>query len=394
MDDLDYIPTSDMHFFEIKKDADIVTITWCHNFFEDYKSLSYQFYECGCTTLNEVINSGHDNVKSDMWFLVGIFLIRHSIELGLKALLCRTLKNRDIENAFESCHHNVYLLFCKYDANGNETYLSDEEKGWLTKYLCSLEEVDKNSDMFRFPFDDDFLSKYNDKFLDNIAVAKNLIQCFELVRKCINKGVVDAGAVFNNKLAASFFVFTSHGIGNCYLLQKISGNEFHTKLIGYTEVIDYIYDNQNISNTNKLYPLVFMFRNTIELYLKCLLYRTVNNGTVSNSKLKSHRIKKDLWRNVKPLILQYAENFDQDLSIVNIVENLLYEMDQLDKRGDKFRYPTSYSFDYYFDNKDFDISNIYIVFKSIENFLSGCNSMLLEVEEFESTMTAEMDGLE
>ena len=37
MDDLDYIPTSDMHFFEIKKDADIVTITWCHNFFEDYK---------------------------------------------------------------------------------------------------------------------------------------------------------------------------------------------------------------------------------------------------------------------------------------------------------------------------------------------------------------------
>lgn len=64
-------------------------------------------------------------MKSDMWFLVGIFLIRHSIELGLKALLCRTLKNRDIENVFESCHHNVYLLFCKYDANGNETYLSD-----------------------------------------------------------------------------------------------------------------------------------------------------------------------------------------------------------------------------------------------------------------------------
>ena len=280
------------------------------------------------------------------------------------------------------------MLFCKYDADGNETYLSDEEKGWLTKYLCSLEEVDKNSDMFRFPFDDDFLSKYNDKFLDNIAVANNLIQCFELVRKCINKGVVDAGAVFNNKLTTSFLVFTSHGIGNCYLLQKISDSEFHIKLIGYTEVIDYIYNNQHISNANKLYPLVFMFRNTIELYLKCLLYRTVNSGTVSNSKLNSHRIKKDLWRNVKPLILQYAENFDQDLSIVNIVENLLYEMDQLDKHSDKFRYPTSYSLDYYFDNKDFDISNMYIVFKSIENFLSGCNSMLLEVEEFESLMAA------
>lgn len=67
---------------------------------------------------------------------------------------------------------------------------------------------------------------------------------------------------------------------------------------------------------------------------------------------------------------------------------------QLDKHSDQIRYPTSYSFDYYFDNKDFDISNMYIVFKSIENFFSGCNSMLLEVEEFESNITAEMDSLE
>lgn len=60
--------------------------------------------------------------------------------------------------------------------------MTNEETEWLTTYLDSLEEVDKKSDMFRFPFEDDFLSKYRDKFLDNVDVANNLLQAFALVK--------------------------------------------------------------------------------------------------------------------------------------------------------------------------------------------------------------------
>ena len=196
-----------------------------------------------------MIGSGHDNVKSDMWFLTGIFLVRHSLELGLKALSCRVFsRKRDIENAFEECCHDVSMLYKKYTNTRLEKYLTDEEEEWLTKYLDSLEEVDKKSDMFRFPFEDEFLSKYRDKFLNNVDIANNLLQCFALVKKCIEKGIVLKEDEFDSKLKPEFFVFASHGIGNCYLWQRISDEGFHVKVTGYSEVIDYVYQNQNITN--------------------------------------------------------------------------------------------------------------------------------------------------
>lgn len=84
--------------------------------------------------------------------------------------------------------------------------MTDEEEEWLTKYLDSLEEVDKKSDMFRFPFEDEFLSKYRDKFLNNVDIANNLLQCFSLVKKCIEKGIVLKEDEFDSKLKPEFFV--------------------------------------------------------------------------------------------------------------------------------------------------------------------------------------------
>ena len=61
-------PASDMDFWKIDNKVTSVKIKWSHNCFEDYKTLSYQFYKCGYKTFEEVIGSGHDNIKSDMWF--------------------------------------------------------------------------------------------------------------------------------------------------------------------------------------------------------------------------------------------------------------------------------------------------------------------------------------
>ena len=389
-------PSSDMNFWKIVNETNSVTIKWSHNCFEDYKTLSYQFYECGYKTFEEVIGSGHDNVKSDMWFLTGIFLVRHSLELGLKALLCRVFsRKRDIENAFEECCHDVSMLYKKYTNTRLEKYLTDEEEEWLTKYLDSLEEVDKKSDMFRFPFEDEFLSKYRDKFLNNVDIANNLLQCFSLVKKCIEKGIVLKEDEFDSKLKPEFFVFASHGIGNCYLWQGISDEGFHVKVTGYSEVIDYVYRNQNITNEDKLYPLIFMFRNTIELCLKRLFYSRVDNGVplkVFNSKRKSHYIKKDLWKNVKPVIVKYANDSGEDLTTIDIVERLLDEINTLDKNGDNFRYPTSYSLEYRFDDKILDIINVYAYLKAIINFLDSCDSMLDAIADYENEMRAEYES--
>lgn len=389
-------PSTDMDFWRISNEETSVNIKWSRNCFEDYRELSYQFYECGYKTFVEVIKSGHDNVKSDMWFLTGIFLVRHSLELGLKSLLCRVLsRKKDIQYAFEACCHDVSMLFKKYSDTDIEHFLTPKEEEWLSKYLASLEEVDKKSDMFRFPIEDDFLSKYRDKFLDNVDVANNLLQAFALVKKCIENGIVSEEDEFDDNLKPKFFVFASHGFGNCYLWQRISDEGFHVKVIGYSEVIDFIYANHQISNKTKLYPLIFMFRDTIELCLKRLFYSRVDNGVplkVFYSKRKSHYIKKDLWKNVKPVIVKYADDSGEDLEVIDIVEKLLDEINSLDKNGDNFRYPTSYSLEYRIDDKKLDLSNVYTYLKAIINFLEECDSMLDAIADYESEMKAEYES--
>ena len=139
---------------------------------------------------------------------------------------------------------------------------------------------------------------------------------------------------------------------------------------------------------------MFMFRNTIELCLKRLFYAGISDGVPLNvfkAKRRSHYIKKDLWKNVKPVLINYANTVGYDIKIIDIVEEMINNISSLDKNGDMFRYPTSYSLEYRFDNKIIDISNIYEYNKSLINFLNGCDSMLSDVADYEAEMSANMD---
>ena len=110
------------------------------------------------------------------------------------------------------------------------------------------------------------------------------------------------------------------------------------------------------------------------------------------SKRKSHLIKKDLWKNVKPVILKYTNDSGNDVAEVAIVEKLIDDISLLDKNGDNFRYPTSYSLEYCFDNKKVDLVNIYEYNKALINFLDGCDLMLDAIADYQSEMKAENES--
>lgn len=383
-------PEDNKSLWDIKNNEYIVEIKWSRIPFEDYKKLANAYSQCGYLIFEEVIESGHDNIKSDMWFLPGIYFMRQSIELGLKALICRVCdKKSEIQTAFIECCHNLSRLFSWYDSK-SENYLLAEEKHWLIKYLASIEEVDEKSDMFRFPFEDDFLMLYRNKFLDNVAVANNMVQAFSIISKCLNCGVYDSNSQFEADLAPEFLVLANHGIGNCYFWEPISDHGFHTKITGYTEVADYIYYKcDNIALIEKIYPLIFLLRNSIELCLKRLFYSSVDNGIPKHiffSKRKSHLLKKDLWKNVRPMIEHYATESNQDLKVIHIVEDRILELDAFDKNGDGFRYPTSYSLEYRYEGKRFDVKNIFEYMRAVINFLEGCDAMLDVISDYESEM--------
>lgn len=93
-------------------------------------------------------------------------------------------KKRKIQQIFLDCKHDLYMLFDAYERE-TAILLTEEEYGWMKKYLHSLEEVDAKSDFFRFPLEDEFLLNYQNKFLDIVDMANSMLQAYGIIQKCL-----------------------------------------------------------------------------------------------------------------------------------------------------------------------------------------------------------------
>lgn len=373
--------------FDINNQDFKTSICWCKDIFTDYHKLGNEYMKCSEIIFRNIIDNCRDNGKIDSWIFPAIFFARQSIELKLKSLICRVYtKKSDIQQIFLNNKHNLNGLLATY-LQKNEDFINKEEKQWLTDYLNSLETVDAKSDIFRFNFDDLFLERYRDKFLDIVDVGNNMIQADSIINKCINKGEYESGDDFDSTLLPDFFIFANHGIGNCYLWQSISDDGFEKKISGYSEVSHFLlYECKDIPLQQKIYPLIFSLRQAIELCLKSIFYISLDYGVPEhkfNAKRNSHLLRKDLWRNVKPTIQYYAEESSYDLNIIDIVENLIIEINLFDKNGDTFRYPTTYSFEYRYNNIEIDLENIFEHMYVIADFLNGCYWWLKGISDYE-----------
>lgn len=104
------------------------------------------------------------------------------------------------------------------------------------------------------------------------------------------------------------------------------------------------------------------------------------------SKRKSHLIKKDLWKHAKPVIEFYAKSQGNEVDVLAIVENRLDFISSLDKQGDNFRYPTTYSLEYKINNCQIDLKCVYEYMREVVNFLDSCNTVLSVASDYENEM--------
>lgn len=387
-------PINGQSFYDIKDNSYLVHIKWSRKLKEDYQKLSKEFFVAGYCICDKIVESGHDNVKSDMWFLPSMYLFRQGMELGIKSLICGAISNKHkIQQIFLDCKHNIYTLFEAYEAE-KTVDLTPEEYSWVKKYLQSLEEVDEKSDLFRFPFEDDFLSTYRDGFLAIADMANSMLQAYAIIQRCLKIPTEERINRFDVSQSSDFLQFASHGIGNCYLWESITGDGFHKQVLGYGQAAEFLfYECSKITKEEKTFAILFLLRNLIELGLKRMFYKTIEHGvsrTVFLSKRRSHLLYKELWKNVRPMIEYYANDQGQDHSIISIVEEQIKELSNIDKNGDVFRYPTSYSLEYRLDDIDIDLKNVYEFMQAIFNFCDGCDSEFEVVADWESEMRSEM----
>lgn len=378
-------------FFDVLKKS--ITIKWTEKPYVDFKNLSVAYFECARKVCEEILDHPDDNAKCDTWFFPAVYMFRQSLELLLKALVCKEIKRkREMEDVFERCKHNLWLLFSTLKTANDNLLINNEEVAWLDEYLNSIETVDENSDLFRYPFTEDFFQTHKNKFFDIADMGNAFLMAYIILSKCDtgieNKGIID----IDIQMPTEFIRYAGHGYGNCYIWKSIRKNDFYAQVTGYSRVAEFLFKQLQEENVaTESYPIIFLLRNAIELGLKRLLYSSTQIRVPAHkiySVRNSHFLYKDLWKNISGMLEHYATERDEDLNTLKLFEKYVKELSVIDKKGDIFRYPCSYSMKYKFNNEPIDIDNVYRWMQGMFQLLDGCDSMLDSIADYESEMNS------
>ena len=383
-------------FFDIENQP--YTIKWMHHIEEDLFDLSCSFYQAAYITTRDILSEPRDNVKMDMWFLPSVYLFRQSLELIAKALLARRLKKDDFQRSISKSKHNIKEIFDEY-INASIKHrmalsVSQEKFNWLQRYLTSLETVDKNSNLFRYPFKDKFLSECGSEFLHIVNMGNSFLNAYSILYEEYQGNISSESDVteFNKSFAVTFLSFAYSGMWNCMLDESPLDDHFHKQVIGYSDVSEFLKKRYDADHSvNLMFPILFLIRNAIELGLKRMIYADVIQPVDVRRVIdaKHTHILMDIWKCIRPRIEYYAEEHGENLETLDIIENRLSELTRIDKNGDVFRYPFSKSLDYRVFEKTIDFDHVYEWMAQIFNIVDGCDAILQLAADYEADARAD-----
>ncbi|MCU0104135.1 hypothetical protein N7603_00475 [Acholeplasma vituli] len=356
-----------------------------------YKKWAIYYYESAIKAATYVINNSDINLIVDTNTLPTFYLFRHAIELLLKSILIKNKSKTECISIFESNKHDLKALF---DVVSTIRMMPQEEYTWISKYFDNINIFDQKSDLFRYPFPSTFLAQYKNKYLDILIILNCLNSVFLLVHDfyCDDKLASDSlqeniDYIYENSPDATFLCQASNGYGNCYLWQMYEMDSFK-QIEGYKSIGDLLYREFTTSgDVMYIPPMIFMYRNLIELLLKDIgisLHPNVISEikrryvvNITQDYLKSHELRRGLWSKYKFVFEYYANIEHWQTTEIHILEKYIKSIDKLDRNGDKFRYPTNKSLELYHKGSLYDPNNMFYFFNEAAMFIEG---MLMHIE--------------
>lgn len=128
-------------------------------------------------------------------------------------------------------------------------------------------------------------------------------------------------------------------------------------------------------HSNLLYPLLFVCRQSIELWLKAALSAFSPDGPLPTG----HDLRR-LWQDLVAALNEGGQPADDDFTAS--VDRLLNTLDLHDARGDRFRYPTSLDASAY-PESDADLEGLYSAHYKITTYCDAVHTM---VEEYANAL--------
>lgn len=324
----------------------------------DFLCFSEQYLKTALICRSFIAINSNDNNIIDAVGLVMLYMYRHSLELIIKSKILAVKGEIIAREIFENLKHSLSgLVEVISESFDDELYTK------LKKYLTKIDEFDKSSDLFRYPFKYSFLVDYRDKSLNIWEMSSCLNYVYNVLYKTIcnkqysefNDDSIKRCEEILNKNGWEYLILATSGYNNCYLWQLYSDNDCYKQLKGYKFASKLLYYN-SIFNGEKdtVFPMLFCHRHMVEVaikkygYLRSVLLKNevelYSNEKFKNKFIYSHELNNDVYKYVKP-ILEYTKMVDclgesYEREEHNILKKDLDYLSTIDKKGDFFRYPT------------------------------------------------------
>lgn len=344
---------------------------------------------------------GNDISSLDCYFFTLAFLYRHSIELVLKAIFFKEISDVEVQKNFlKSTYHNLSELF-DYITKMEGVCLSNDLDGvnWLIQYFESINDVDKESDSFRYPFSISFDGKYSIKpvfdkqtHINLIAFVNKMEITYELLSDIY---VGNFGSHKDYKeYSPTFLEEGGQYYGQSVLGYKYASHKFYLYTTAYTEsasiLFNKIMENKDLVGIHFI-PMCYLFRNAIELSLKETLVEECSfnfQNSIKSIHRKKHKVL-GLWNLIKSEIMEHANPPAGDTTAED-AELYIKQINDFDGKSDKFRYPVTKDIEYHFKkSKILDAENVHQFFVEILSFLGGINSMMSAHNEIQAEIESE-----
>ncbi|HDR8127637.1 TPA: hypothetical protein QC448_002846 [Bacillus cereus] len=394
-------------FFKKNKIESLINLKGNSDLKEEFSKYSIMFKE-SAHLITEHIFEKPNIGKLDTYFFSLAYLYRHSLELILKAIGFKYILDIGSRRDFikETFHNLASLLEAVNPYIKDNVIRNCEAFQWIEAFFEDINDIDKESDSFRYPFGItmernpfDNKKKFGIKsffeeqtHINLFAFANKMEIAFEILESYLHEKDIKDELFKGYKP-----VFFEEGGG--YYYQSVIGHsysrdKFYPYVKAYTESAEYLYDC--MSKDRKLnwllfIPMCYLYRNAIELAMKEILFEECSYSFQESVKLmndKKHSIL-GLWNSIKVDIIKHAQAPEEDTTLAN-VQKYINQLHNIDGQADKFRYPTDKFMNLHFKtSKKLDIENIVNYFGELAAFLSGVCAMVSAQNEWLAEMEAE-----
>lgn len=368
-----------------------------------------QKFRFSADRLTEHLFRTGDISKLDFYFFAIAYLYRHSIELILKAIAFQYIVEKEERSEFlKRTKHNLHNILLEIKPHVKLDINVDEESfQWLLSFFLDINEIDRESDSFRYPF---AISTKRDIFnnkiysihpvftkqthIDLVKFSNKMITAYEILDSLYRNMYGDYKR--NDELKPILIEEGGSYYGQSVVGYKYSSIEFYPYVKAYTDSAKFLNKLISKDETLKDYlfmPMCYLYRNAVEISLKEILFEECSFELQEALKLmnkKKHRIL-GLWNLIKDEIVEHANPSKGDNTAEHIY-NYLNGLNNIDGAADLFRYPFGKSLNVYFRKKrKFDIDNVYNFFEELLSFFRGVNGMMADLKaEWEAEVRSEM----